>query len=169
LLIEQLLRSNDQSILDELARKQSSQVQIEAANTPLKCDLDKLGKQSCPPNEACLFDELHQTHVCTCQREKDFVRLQGVCREYIPNGLGCLLGDDCGDNEECLTLYTSKKHGTCQCKLGYKRNRVNFKCESQAVEQAISSNNIVTTSLNLPIQDRQSQSPVKFLLKAVII
>jgi hypothetical protein len=149
-LIEQLLRSNDQSILDELARKQA---QTETATMPIRCGQ----QQSCPPNEACLFDQLHQAYVCVCPREKEFMRVEGVCREYVPNGLSCLLdmGDECSENEECLTLHTNRKHGTCQCKLGYVRNRVNFKCESPRIAEQTISDKRITTRMSSTIQEGQ--------------
>ena len=33
-------------------------------------------------------------------------------------------------NEECVSLNEYAKHGTCQCKAGFKRNFDTFMCES---------------------------------------
>ena len=62
-------------------------------------------------------------------------RIEGVCREYLPNTDNCMLNlneCDAEENEECVPSPIAPanrvKHGTCQCQLGFKRDLDSFKC-----------------------------------------
>lgn len=81
----------------------------------------------CPLNELCLLDD------CVCPNELSYVRIEGVCREYLKHkSVGCsLFMSECDPslNEECISLSSMNRHGTCQCKVGYKRNMDTALCE----------------------------------------
>jgi hypothetical protein len=102
-----------------------------------KCEPDER-KSQCPMNEICSLKKSSSasspvvSHQCVCPREKNFRRVDGECREYLPGSDSCMLYlNECNPqlNEECVVVNKFSKHGTCQCKVGYKRNQKSFECE----------------------------------------
>lgn len=92
-----------------------------------KCDPSN---SNCPLNELCVQNEF-KIFDCVCPRELNFFRIDGLCREYLPKSPTCrLILNECSNsNEECIVYNQHSKHGTCQCKVGYKRNLNSFTCE----------------------------------------
>ncbi len=80
----------------------------------------------------CLLNEICLMGKCKCPEEFSYYRIDGQCREYLKKGLGCsMFMDECNHdlNEECVTHNSIARHGTCQCKLGFKRNSHTKMCE----------------------------------------
>ncbi len=92
-----------------------------------KCDSSN---SNCPLNELCIQNEF-KIFDCVCPSEFNFFRIDGLCREYLEKSARCtlMLNECANQNEECIIYNQYSKHGTCQCKMGYKRNKNTFICE----------------------------------------
>lgn len=100
----------------------------------------------CPVNEECVKrpgDDAHG-YECMCPHEENMRRIDGVCREYLPNTESCMMYlNECDKeaNEECVVLHTSpassirSRHGTCQCRVGFTRDSDSSKCKLTNDEQ----------------------------------
>lgn len=106
----------------------------------------------CPNNEVCMKrgGEGSDSHECVCPAEMGMHRVDGVCREYLPNMAGCTMYlNECGGadeetNEECVVLHAVPnqprgKHGTCQCRVGFRRDLASQKCLPDTNEDESSS------------------------------
>lgn len=127
-------------------------LEITAAST----DYDDPGYDECNETKSCAINERCervsinaqlQRHVCLCDRNSGFRRINGVCREYSSHSQPCALYENdngdfdellegfnvgrCRKNEECLPPSDRAKHGYCQCKVGYKRSSETNKCEEE--------------------------------------
>jgi hypothetical protein len=105
-----------------------------AINSYPKCNPNSDFHTSCPINELCLLvDDMSQLYECVCLEQKKFFKIDNVCREFLQPSQSCdLYMSECRKdlNEECVSLNEYAKHGTCQCKVGFKRNFDTFMCES---------------------------------------
>ena len=119
---------------DHIQPKLREDVQKFVVNSYPQCDPTLEAHASCPINELCLMvDRFKQVYECVCLEEKKFFKIENVCRELLQTSQSCdLYLSECRKelNEECVTLNDYNKHGTCQCKAGYKRNLNTFVCES---------------------------------------
>ena len=114
-----------------------AQVQMQKQEAPTaysKCDPTRPDKQTgCPVNELCLMvDQTTQAYDCVCLKEKSFYKVDNVCREFLQPSQSCdmYLSECRADlNEECVSVNEYSKHGTCQCKIGFKRSVDMFTCE----------------------------------------
>ncbi len=120
-------------------------------------------KDSCPPNESCMFNMHTKSFQCSCPASLNYHRIEGECREYLPNMSGCELNlNECVTslNEECLSLIPTAKHGTCQCMRGYKRNQVTLQCESLNQPQI---NQVIRGhKFSMPTNNRRRPSPPEY-------
>lgn len=98
---------------------------------PSECS--ETNNSSCPLNEICLKGK------CTCPKELNYMKIDNMCREYLHKSPGCsMFMSECKPslNEECIALNPYSRHGTCQCKSGYKRNLETFACEEYFLSRA---------------------------------
>ncbi len=115
------------------------------------CLLDKISspENKCPINQVCLIKD--KLPVCVCPEELNLRLIDGICREVYDSMVGCTMYlNECTvrPNEECVALNSFSKHGTCQCKLGFRRNteNPNFLCESEKI--VLENNNLAKTQNN---------------------
>lgn len=75
---------------------------------------------------------------CVCPKEFSFIRVDNICREYLKKSPGCsMFMNECnpGLNEECVAINNYARHGSCQCKLGLKRNLQTSMCEEFIIRE----------------------------------
>ena len=124
---------------------EQQQLQSQEPNNQLNgCLLDKISspENKCPTNQVCLIK--NKQPVCVCPEELNLRLIDGVCREIYDSMVGCTMYlNECTTelNEECVSLNSYSKHGTCQCKLGFRRNPTTFSCESE--KKVLENNNFV--------------------------
>jgi hypothetical protein len=82
----------------------------------------------CRQDQIC--DEI--TKKCTCPQLDNIILIKGQCREIIIPSVKCNLETKCdfNKNEECLPyqMDSFNSDGTCQCKIGLKRNPFTRQC-----------------------------------------
>ncbi|CAF1112750.1 unnamed protein product [Brachionus calyciflorus] len=134
-----LIKPIQKSNIESLIRKEKEDLNAFFASQSFENQCSP-NENTCEENEKCLFNKLNNVYECVCPREFGFYKIDGVCREYLPDTNGCeLYIDKCPKDEECLAKNEVSKHGTCQCKINYRRNLDTFICE--------------------PVDNRQTKSP----------
>ena len=92
----------------------------------------------CDLNEVCQLrnDESNQ-YECVCPVGSGLFKINNVCREYLPNMVRCdsTSWSSCQQkNEGCVSIDGYTEESTCQCQLGFIRNRITYECVPQSSE-----------------------------------
>ncbi len=93
-----------------------------------KCNLQ------CQYNEVCqLKNGESDKYECICPVEYGFYNINNVCREYLANTESCdnILSSCQHNNEECLSVDGYPEQKTCQCQIGFLRDRITLECIAQ--------------------------------------
>lgn len=133
------IKADSKAIIKQMVKKERNELsQIEEnilSEKNLQCLPGVLVTKdnACPVNEVCTQkDESIQVYECICPKQEKMRRIDGVCREYLPNQAGCTMYlNECDneDNEECVAFHSNRaKHGTCQCQIGFRRDFKTFRC-----------------------------------------
>lgn len=123
-------------LIESLINKEKGDLESFLANSQNRDECSP-EESSCQLYEICRLGNLN-VYQCVCPNEFGFHRIDGRCREYLPNTKDCeMYIDRCPENEECLIRNGYRKQGTCQCMMGFRRNLQTFKCEPELENEMI--------------------------------
>ncbi|CAF1062140.1 unnamed protein product [Adineta ricciae] len=158
-------------------------------STAAALDYEDPGRDECNDTKLCKINEQCeqisvsaqiQRNICSCDHKSGYRRINGVCRQYLPNTKPCAIyekdfqeTDDnedldqtvnrgrCKKNEECLPPNDRAKHGYCQCKLGFLRTSGNGKCladERMTTFTTSTPTTSISSSFDLEVQAGDDQT-----------